>query len=327
MLSGEYYAQSFASTGVASRITSICGEPRYFAAYAAVWLVFALWFTGEARIRSRFAGAVVAFSVLAIMFSGSRTGTFTVPLAVVMAVAASWYLKRPIRRHWMPIGIVMVLAGAIVVLGFSDLTLFKRIDLKSSEVGGTFNQGFVIGPVNLPAEPAEIEAVRTLAPHKWGAIWGFGSGFWQYYSDIMSDGYMRNLFLLDAGAMMGSVKPNSCSFTLLLNYGVIGLVLFGALLRALMLHPVWRGGTAQMKEVRFAILACFAVMEFGREAQIYAAVCMCIIMMCFTAKGRKREMALASPREAAWLAARWQTEATRVMARQAYVGESGRTER
>lgn len=288
VLTGVYYRQSFATTGIASRITSICGEPRYFAAHASIWLIFALWFAGKARLHTLFTITLAAMSVLAIMFSGSRTGTFTVPLALAAAFASAWYLKRRIWRQWMPIGIVIILAGIIIALGYNSLTLFGRLQFRSSQVAGAFNQGFVIGPVILPAEPAEIEAVGTLDAHKWGAIFGYGSGMWQYYSDVMSNRFMRNMSLINAGATMGSVRPNSCSFTLLLNYGVIGLVLFGALLRALMCHPIWRDGTAQMKEIRFAILASFVVMEFGREAQIYAAVCMCIVIMCFTTRNRKR---------------------------------------
>lgn len=279
VITGELLSQPLSGIGLNTRLTSLCGEPRYFSAFAGIWLILALFFDRQLKLsRMHRVLSILLFSTC-LVFSGSKTGLFLSSAAIVVglsgeALRARWRMSTAVIT-------VAVVCGTFVLWGMfgMSLALFERANLHRDLTAFEAQGALVVGTWLVPLEPHDIEALRLLQEKAWPHVIGFGSGLWQYHSATLANPFVVAMYRLDEGATLGSFKVNIGMLGLYLNYGVVGLCL---LLNVL----VWlyRGRIlCRVHLDRFGKNRTFWTMivavQLGRSAEVYANVLLLVLLV------------------------------------------------
>ena len=304
----EIVGEAAAAPGIEGRITSICGEPRYFAAYVAIWLLIVVFFAPGLKLRGVKRMLCSCLFCACIVFSGARTGLFVSVLAGTAALVAGAHYKR-----LKPSALIVLVAGLasffMIYSYIPNASLFQRVSFQE----GYYNRGITVGPVFLPVEYQEFALLNTFVQRPWAHVVGFGAGLWQYFSDVGSDPQVREAFLLESRTMT-SMRSNTRLLDIYAATGLIGLALVYQVYRQVFKNLCPSSATALKAEGRFAFWVWIVLTVVVRHAETYAQVLLFLFLVAlkYQAATRSRLVTTASHGAHLWKAGEAQGTQTAV---------------
>jgi hypothetical protein len=263
---GGIVLQSVALGGLAGRITSICGEPRYLSAYAVLWLMLLLVSGKRLKFNAIIQTFGCIFFVIIILLSGSRTGV--IGLSFVLLVAAVTQL-----RGWLKLlnlrqgtALFLVLLIGIFITSQEDSSIVARTQGSDS----IYNERIRIGDINIPVEFQDYQSVNVLLSNPINTLTGMGSGLWQYHFDPFSNEGIASIYRPERITAIDSVKPNLGIVSRLSDYGIVGLLIIYFFYEKVI--KVWSSNLSHphKKEFLGIFFVFLAVTQILRLGELYA---------------------------------------------------------
>lgn len=211
--------QNMVGDGTQGRITSICGEPRYFSSFLTAWMFLTVMIGSVAGFRPMQVGVLSFLFLFTNILTASRSGLAgAVMILAAMIVVSLVVGEEQLRRRANQL-IAVVLVGAAASALISGLAIRDRIgstqDLTSDRI--------TIGGYDLPIEYQDDQALRLFIEKPASLVRGFGNGLWQYSTDPSSNlGFKRGYFEQGV-AGIDSMRQNISALGFLVNYGIIGV--------------------------------------------------------------------------------------------------------
>ena len=226
-------SQSTMSFGLDSRITSICGEPRYFSAYCSLWFLIILILGKRMGFTARNKYFISGIFLLSLILSGSRSGLLILALVGLVAGIIAYYTGR--LRIILP----LLMTGLFVGLVFSVLiterlgSFGNRNDLSNSNYDGSGEMSLAVSGFRIPIEWQDAAGLTVLSKNPWQLVIGSGPGLWQYYISPWDYKFVRIYFSDFEERGLDSIKSNIQVISRLCDVGLIGMFSMVALLMAL----------------------------------------------------------------------------------------------
>jgi hypothetical protein len=248
----EPFSQSAIGAGLEGRINGVCGEPRYLAAYCALWFLLTATL-GERAGLSRLTRLLAAgvFLTTAVL-SGSRTGLLILVAAGLAGGAAALFSGR--LRLAVPILTIASLLGGTA--GILILMQVGSFGARNNSTNLNDAVSAVVGGVRLPIEWQDVGGVTVMLRNPWHLVTGMGPGLWQYYENPWDHELVRTYFTRGLWIGLDSVKPNLQLVTRLCDSGLAGLCAMVAALAAL--YRYGKAGTPTPLRAKY--LVTFAVL-------------------------------------------------------------------
>lgn len=259
-------AQSVMSSGLDTRINSICGEPRGLAAFCSLWFLLTAALGKRIGISPTHRILLEGFFLFTLVLTGSRTGLMI--LAVVGLVAGVTALFSGARRQALTILVVALLLGGV----FGTLVVLQVGSLGSRTANGNpkLEEGeasVTVGGVPVPFEFQDAASIMVLMENPVQLPIGMGPGLWQYYIDPWK---IHAVALYFAGAVdigLNSVNSNLQVISRLSDVGLLGMGVMAMLLVALYRFGKARAPGPLRKEylLSFAVLVAFSQVPGGAD--------------------------------------------------------------
>jgi len=219
-VAGDYLTfQSMIGLDGHGRVTSICGEPRYFSSFLTMWLVFAVMCGPKAGLRSWQVSALSLLFLAVNALTASRSGLAQLLLILLSILVLSFVRRnRGMLREAVQIS-VFVLVTVTGVLCFGDLTVKGRIAFVDEAPGNRFT----VAGYSFPMEYQDGQVLRLMVTNPAFLVAGFGAGLWQYATNPYDNlGYRQTYF--SAGVLaIDSMRPNISGLGLLTDFGLFGV--------------------------------------------------------------------------------------------------------
>src|ERR1035437_9045543 len=222
------FVRSAVSGDFSDRISSICGEPRYLAAYACLWFLITVTLGKRIGLPPRVIRLCTCVFLVTIVLTGARTA-LGILIVVGSAIAATTVCT--VRMT----SLVRVLASALALGGIAALLITSQTGSLGTRSTANLDENNSIGILGarLPVEGQDQAALMVLAQKPVRFLSGVGPGLWQYYENPWDQWQVRAY--LPSAAVRGadSLKSNFQPINRLCNYGVIGLCVVWSVVLAL----------------------------------------------------------------------------------------------
>jgi hypothetical protein len=223
-----FVSQSTMAYGFDSRITSICGEPRYLAAFCCLWFLLILALGRHIGFSATRRGLIAGIYLLTIILTGSRSGLLILlAVGIVVSVVAVYIGRLRVIVSLLSIGLLVgIIFAAIITTHSGSFGTRNNIDIADETT-------LAVGGVNVPVEWGEIARFSEITNHPWQLLIGAGPGLWQYYVNPWDYQFVNTYYSEIEGKGLDSVRSNFQIISRLCDVGLIGLIAMVALLVAL----------------------------------------------------------------------------------------------
>ena len=258
--------QNMVGGNAVGRITSICGEPRYFSGFLTIWLVFTVACGSLAGLRSWQIRALSLFFLATNILTGSRTGL--VQLALILASLLILCLvqrERKLIRRTSEI-VLFALAGLLVIAFLQGLVLNQRTGIgEDSE-----NDHVEIAGLSLPIEFQDSQPVLLLVEKPLSLVAGFGAGLWQYQTNPNTSQLFRRDFFDQGVRSLDSQRQNINALALLIDFGLLGAWLVFRFYRFCFGLAETRGGLVFRREFKPVVSVLLVATAIASNTDTYS---------------------------------------------------------
>lgn len=273
IIRGEGVLQSVVGSGLDGRITSICGEPRYLSALAAMWLVIIVLF-GKQLLFSNYSRVISgSLFVATIILSGSRTGFYSV-IIIFMTIFLIQATGRATIISWRKSIVYSFFGLFLVSFLFANSSAITQRSF-SKQKDAYFGKQIEIGPVSISIEPQDYLTLAAFIEEPQAIIIGLGAGLAQYYYNPLSDlGIVTNFGGYDA---IDSQRPNFSVIHLVTSFGLVGLLLQFYLYRQLSNSCITRCKYEFVKQIPWLLTILWVLVQVMKLNDLYGQVSMFVI--------------------------------------------------
>jgi hypothetical protein len=278
------YLQSVAFGGLAGRITSICGEPRYLSALANLWFVILLCAGKKLQFNSSFQTFGCALFGAVVLLSGSRTGLFGLILILVfMAIMqilgyANFLTSRQVS------GLIVSGLAAFFITFQGGSAIQNRVDKEDS----IFNETITIAGLKVPLEFQDSESLKMISQDPTQLLIGLGSGLWQYGMNPFTNKGIAALYR--SGTALDSTKSNISLIHRFTSYGTFGLFLIFIFYWKLVTY--WTQGLAakDKKELIGLFIIFMMVIQSAKLSESYAHFAAFLLLYFYREKALNKSL-------------------------------------
>ena len=284
-----------------TRITSICGEPRYFGVFCALWFALVLVAGGHLGFPRSRRAAVAGMFLLGAVLTGSRSALVLIAVVLVaslLGAGATGASHLALRR-------LPLLSGAIVLFAFaltSDRFVLSSRLVVSDRAEGDYIE---LAGVRIPMEYQDKAAVSALQAKPFAHLIGFGPGLWQYYANPFENSSLRATYFSNGVASLDSMRQNSAILSRYVSFGLVGLAFMAAACRRLYelirVHARSAGARRRLKAAFFVFMTLTCATNFADVYYLLTLILACSVV-CYpeqaqtSASRAQREMSRQTPR-------------------------------
>lgn len=275
--------QPLALGGLSGRITSICGEPRYLAAYAVFWFTLLLCTGKYFGFKPRIQVFGCLFFLITALLSGSKTTIFSTGIVITFIVLFQTIgLGKFIQKQQLILLFSSGLLAAIMKFALwnnsadlDKLSIVTRVG-KIVKEQPNLNLGFI----HIPLEYQDLEALKVVWETPWMLITGSGVGLWQYGFNPFSIDTVKATYTNMGIHALNSVQSNIGLIHNLVNYGTIGILVI--VLIYFNFFRLCAQGTSQQdrKQLLGLMLIFLLFAQFIRSSSGFYAQLALILLLC-----------------------------------------------
>jgi hypothetical protein len=284
---GSVLLQHMVGDNAVGRITSICGEPRYFSSFLTIWLVFTISCGPLAGLRSWQIRTLSLLFLVTNILTGSRTGLaqLALILALLLIVCLVQQERKLVRRTWEIV--LFALAGFLVIALVQGLVLRGRIGIGEDSA----NDHVEIMGFSLPIEFQDSQPAVLFIEKPFGLVTGFGAGLWQYETDPYASELFRRYFFDQGVQSLDSQRQNITALAFLVDFGLLGIWLAFRFYQFCLGFAERRGGLVLRREFKPVVSVLVVATAIGAVTDIYSNVMVFLVLTLWIQTAAERKSA------------------------------------
>jgi len=259
-----YHSQSVMDTGLNTRINSICGEPRYLAAYSCLWFCLVAALGKRVGLTARVRILISIVFLVTLVLTGSRTGLLILLLSGLVVTITALFTGRV--RQAAP----LLAIGLVLMSIFSALIINKvgSFGARNSQANLEDISSLQIGGIKVPIEWQEIGGISVMMQNPWQVPIGMGPGLWQYYVNPWDQLAVSRAFMDASSVGLDSQRSNIQILARFCDVGLIGCIAVVSVMIGLYRHGKSRVPVSLRGEYLLTFMLVASLMQFAGMADL-----------------------------------------------------------